>query len=443
MTVAEPLEVHLYGRHVADVVDAGMGVATIRYTVDAVANPLGARLSLSLEPRENTHLALGIGGYWIRSLLPEGKALDWAVTEFGIARDDHFGFLEVLGRDVAGAASIRRVSADDTEAEPHYEALSLTEAARLVKRAHRIPLALDRERGVRLSLAGVQDKLLLHRAGSQYHLPINGVPSTLIVKPDPPLDGDSPRYSGVSSNELLCLVLAREAGFDAASAHVEDFDGTPALVVVRYDRAIGVDGEVTRIHQEDFLSALGVDPLLKYERPQSHKHAPTGGWATAPTFSNRGGPSLADLASVVSENIAPVESRELLARVTFNVAIGNADAHARNYSVLLHPDGRVALAPMYDVVCTRAFAELDTDPAQLIGGVSEIDNVTRDDLVTEGRSWGLPAKVAQRTVTDTLERLAEHLSDAAGAAITLGADPSVTELVTSLIEQRLGRLRAA
>lgn len=439
MTVVEPLQVRLYGRHVADVVDAGMGLATVRYTPAAVAEPLGARLSLSLEPQEATHLATGVGGYWVRSLLPEGKALDWAVTEFGIARDDFFGLLEVLGQDVAGAVSISRESAASEQREPHYEPLSADATAELVKRAHNIPLALDRQRGVRLSLAGVQDKLLLFHDGHSYHLPIHGAPSTHIVKPDPLNDGSSGSYTGISSNELLCLVLARAVGFDAAEAHVEDFDGTPALVVVRYDREVDHAGTVLRTHQEDFASALGGDPHLKYELPHIQKRAAAGGWGTT-TYSNQAGPNLRDLARVVSENISRVEMRELLARVTFHIAIGNADAHARNHSVLLHPDGRVSLSPMYDVVCTRAFPKLDTDPAQLVNGVGQIDDVTAADLVAEGCSWELPERQAQQAVARTIERLSEELSGAVATAVQLGASPRIVDEVATIIEHRVTRM---
>lgn len=38
----------------------------------------------------------------------------------------------------------------------------------------------------------------------------------------------------------------------------------------------------------------------------------------------------------------------LLEAITFNVVIGNGDAHSKNYSVMIDRDGSVSLAPIYD-----------------------------------------------------------------------------------------------
>ena len=112
MTAARPpLVVTLYGRHVADVVDAGVGYTALHYTETAVAEPIGAQLSLSLPVRAETYPGAGVASRWVRSLLPEGRALAWAVQVYGIPEDDRFGLLAVLGADVAGAARHPRQTA--------------------------------------------------------------------------------------------------------------------------------------------------------------------------------------------------------------------------------------------------------------------------------------------------------------------------------------------
>ena len=56
----------------------------------------------------------------------------------------------------------------------------------------------------------------------------------------------------------------------------------------------------------------------------------------------------------------PVDVTVLLRRTTFNVAVGNADAHAKNFS-LLHDadDPEIRLAPFYDVLSTIALELAD------------------------------------------------------------------------------------
>lgn len=441
MTVRPPLSVVLYGRHVADVVDAGFGDTAVRYTEEAIEGPGGARLSLSLPIQTSVHPAGGPGGRWVRSLLPEGRALAWAVQHYGIPEDDRYGLIAQLGEDVAGAAQILAPDATGGEA-PRFEVLGSREVAERVARSREEGLGLDRERGVRLSLAGMQDKVLLHQIDGEYVLPVHGAASTLIIKPEPaaPTDG-SPSLVGLATNELFCLTLARAAGLDVATARVEAFDATVALVVDRYDRRLE-GAVVVRIHQEDLLGALGVDPLLKYERAQVQRIAQAGGFTDPAGVVARGGPSLTDLAAVLADHLGRARLGPFLDAVAFNVAIGNADAHARNYSVLLRPDGDVDLAPLYDLISTRMWAHLDDEAAQLVAGRFAIDEVTRQDLVDEAGNWDLPPRFAAARVQELLERVEHAVDHAVDATAALGGDAAVAESVGALVRARVGRLRA-
>ncbi len=432
------LAVLLYDRHVADLVDAGFGDTAVRYTPEASTNPAGSRLSLSLPVQEAVHPALGPGGRWVRSLLPEGRALTWAVQHFGIPEDDRYGLIAVLGADVAGAVRVL-TSPEGTTRPGRYERLSADELAEAVQRAPEVGLALDRARGVRLSLAGMQDKVLLHRIGNSYYLPIDGAPSSLIVKPEPPVRADGIDLSGLATNELYCLTLARKCGLRAAEASVEDFGGTAALVVTRFDRAEH-GGVLERLHQEDLLGAMGLDPLLKYEQPLVERRAPAGGFADAAAVVARPGPSLADMATLLAEHLGRANLLPFIEAVTFNVIIGNADSHSRNYSVLLDPSGAVGLAPLYDLIATRSYADLDTDTPQRISGQTQIDDVRIDDLVNEAASWRLPRQVVASRVMDTVLAVRHNVERARVETIERGGDPVVARSVTDLISARVGTL---
>src|SRR3546814_641863 len=222
---------------VADLADVGFGDTALTYTAGALEAPSASRLSLSLPVRAEQYPAVGPGGRWVRSLLPEGRALAWAVQHFGIPEDDRYALIGELGSDVAGAVEVLPEGAGSSEGG-HYEPLSGDELASLVGRAHTVGLGLDRSRGVRLSLAGMQDKLLLHEhAPGQFSLPVRGAASTVIVTPEPPeADAARPGVAGVATHAPFRLTLAPECGLHTAPPPLARLGAVAAVGVVRYDR---------------------------------------------------------------------------------------------------------------------------------------------------------------------------------------------------------------
>ena len=438
-----PLPVFLYGHHVADLLDAGFGDTAVRYTTGAVEVPAARRLSLSLPVQPGVHIAGGPGGVWVRSLLPEGRALAWAVTEFGVDEQDRYGLIAAIGADVAGAAQVL-LPGHTPQESGSYERLDRETVISMVQRAHDVGLGLDRQRGVRLSLAGMQDKVLLHRHDGEWFLPLHGAASSRILKPEPPPslrhDGRA-GFAGLATNELFCLKLAARCGMRVATAAVEPFGDTPTLVVERYDRRADADGAVVRLHQEDLLSALGRDPALKYEQPGVERRSPIGGFADVAAFVSRPGPTLRDLAALLAAHLGRANLGPFLAAVTFNVAIGNADAHARNYSVILAPDGNVALAPLYDLVCTRYWDHLDHVGAQRVAGIEDIDKVRDGDLVAEAALWGFPRRVASNRIGGILGAMSENLEAAASDCVASGGDETVAHQVRTMVAARVDQMR--
>jgi serine/threonine-protein kinase HipA len=128
--------------------------------------------------------------------------------------------------------------------------------------------------------------------------------------------------------------------------------------------------------------------------------------------------------------------------VTFNVAIGNADAHARNYSVLLEPDGTVSLAPLYDLIATRCYGQLDAEAPQRINGKTLIDDVRIEDLVAEATAWGLPRPVVTKRVVDTILAVGDHTRGAREECVTRGGDPAVAGAVSDSVAGRVRLLLA-
>src|SRR5690606_9687726 len=104
-------------------------------------------------------------------------------------------------------------------------------------------------------------------------------------------------------------------------------------------------------HMEGCYLALCLPKGAKYERNQTGVR----------------GPSLADMFALVRRHMTAVDITRLLDAVIFNIAIGNVDSHAKNYSILLTPDG-VALAPLYDLMSGLPWPGITQNHAQAVGG---------------------------------------------------------------------------
>ena len=245
--------------------------------------------------------------------------------------------LERIGGECAGAVSLLpEDSPPPTVGERRVRELSEKELEEIVAELPRHPLLAGHE-GLRLSLAGAQSKLPVLILDAVVALPLGNTPSTHIIKPEPD------HFPGLVAVEVLCMTLAKTIGLNVPSVSVRLAGDKPCIVVQRYDRTIDEDGSVTRVHQEDFCQALGFPPERKYQQ--------------------EGGPLLRDCIGLLRDwsTIAALDIRDFLDGLIFNVLIGNADAHGKNYSILYHKGNR-RLAPLYDLVCTLAWPELSKTP---------------------------------------------------------------------------------
>lgn len=94
----------------------------------------------------------------------------------------------------------------------------------------------------------------------------------------------------------------------------------------------------------------------------------------------------------------------LIDRLVVTVALGDADAHAKNHS-LLHRGSAVTLSPIYDVVSTVAYLPEQRHAALAVDGKFRLDEITRAHVLAEARSWGIPEGEARATIDRAIERL--------------------------------------
>lgn len=341
---------------------------------------------------------------FLENILPEGPALERMSVLAGVRPVDTYGILAAFGHDCAGAIMVLpdgdHPAGSDADG---YSPMAPGDLERVISALDATPLAAAPERGFRPSLAGFQRKALVGRADDgTWQLPSGDAPSTWILKPDGP--------HAIAANEATCLRLAAACGLPVPEAELLDVAGIPVLAVKRYDRQDAPAGDIpARVHQEDGCQATAMPPRLKYEE--------------------QGGPALRDFVSVIRNFGDPRDVTGLLRRTTFNMAVGNADAHAKNFSIL-HDAGSsaVRLAPLYDVLSTIALEltdsagqpmRADTHLGQRVGGQADIRNVTAASLIDEAATWGVRQRTASEVVTETMDQVLAAIPATPGDARVL------------------------
>jgi serine/threonine-protein kinase HipA len=357
-----------------------------RWLQTAGAFPLSVTMPLRADPHPSDVISS-----WLANLLPEEEQLHVLTRSLGFDQADVLAVLAEIGGDTAGALSFGAATdralwayaplttfydtADPHQAlERHFEDLG------------RRPFLVGEE-GVRQSLAGGQKKsalavlgpdgapvLRLPEEGDVLAIPLNGAPSTLIVKPD------NPNLPGITENEVWCLRMAQAIGIDAAQVTILQSSKRTAIGVLRYDRRIGRSGQLLRLHQEDFAQANGLPPGRKYERGTL-----------------RG----LDLKTLLEtgRHVSATDALALLDQVIFNILVANTDAHAKNYSLILPVGGSPRLAPLYDVSTVLSWPHVVKTYAQSIDGKKR-----RPDTIS-GRHWEALAREVGYRPTDVKNRV--------------------------------------
>jgi serine/threonine-protein kinase HipA len=187
----------------------------------------------------------------------------------------------------------------------------------------------------RLPLSPALDRALLHASSVGGARPKALIADGLIAKFSSATDSFS-----VVKGEFVAMELARRAGLDVADVELVTALGKDVLLVERFDRE---PPEGTRRTMVSALTLLGLDELLA-------RYA-----------------SYAELAEIVRHRFvdAPGTLRELFARITFNILVGNTDDHARNHAAFW--DGEAfALTPAYDI-CPQGRGGGEAAQAMAIG----------------------------------------------------------------------------
>ena len=352
---------------------------------------------------------------WAANLLPESEQLRTLGQLLGMARSDVIGLLSAIGGDTAGALSFGQPG----RAYP-VQWRAIGEAEELERMIEDLPNKpfLVGEEGVSMSLAGVQSKVAVAvDCDGRIFIPMNGSPSTHILKPD------SLRLPGSVQNEAFCLTLAKRMRIPAPEVTTGRAGKRTYLLVKRYDRT-DLGDRCRRLHQEDYCQALSKPPSAKYETNQTGTR----------------GPTLKDMFDITRRYMPPTEIVRLLDIVIFNVLACNSDAHAKNYSIMIRA-GRSSLAPIYDVMCGEVWENVTKNLAQKVAGISQGDHLKRTHWHQFARECGLnPRQVVDRIDTFAKSAIAEAELAASEVAAMPAGDNPILDRTRQAVERRARRL---
>jgi serine/threonine-protein kinase HipA len=414
------LSVFLRGSPVGSLERTGPSRYRFAYSKEAIqgdwSDPM-ARLSASLPLREERFKPSESAPFF-EGLLPEGAVRGTIAGKLGISEANGFDMLAALGADCAGAVMI--LPKDQPPQSPGAAARPLSEnqIGELLRDLPRDPLGIDVEPGgVRLSLGGVQDKLILVRLPTgDFAQPLGGMPSTCLLKPE------HERFEGLAVNEAFCMRVAAAAGNKAAVTELLELDGIRCLYSERFDRTVDADGRTVRLHQEDMCQALGLLPTQKYEA--------------------EGGPSVASVIALLRRQSSPriaLDVNAFVRAVLTGFLLGNSDAHGKNFSLLYDPANGVRLAPLYDVVSTAVYEDLTPRLAMAIGGEddpSQVDLLRWERLGAESGLGGALPRFVQRWSSEILAATDACLRD----AVQEGWSHPVLEAIADVCRERARRL---
>jgi serine/threonine-protein kinase HipA len=322
-----------------------------------------------------------LGGY-----VPEGSQRIHMSAKRHIESDNLFDLLHEFGGSIAGAVTLR-----DHDEPPNfhmtYEPLSDEALSELLLRA------LDEsDQGItddsRSTLPGWQPKVLVARFGDEWLRPHGRAHSTHILKPQIPDRAER------IFDEHYSHLLGRHMGLLHYSSDILVACGVTFLAIERFDREV-INDTVQLIHQEDLAQVMSLDwrdTNVKFQEP------------SRPSDPARA--SVRNIASALS--LIPGGDRAVeqwLRQLTYRVAIGDNDGHAKNVAVM-HTPGATTLTDVYDAVPNLFQQErIAWNLGLAIDGIFDQRLLSTSNLVNEAVSWGTLSssrafEILKETLTD-------------------------------------------
>ncbi|MCR5715677.1 MAG: HipA domain-containing protein [Lachnospiraceae bacterium] len=330
-------------------------------------------------------------------LLPEGFMRKSIASNMHFDEQDYLSILDHLGKECLGAL---RIGEPDEDRESGYEAISPEQVKELA--AEGTTKSTEMVIKTHLSLTGASGKVGLYydESNDGWYLPCGTAPSTHIVKQS------HIRLDGIVTNEQLSMLAAGKCGIDVPESFIINVgtgvDSEVLFATKRYDRTIdetspeiGQLKRPFRIHQEDFAQAMGIASFDKYEKAGQNYAVKM--FEIIRKYAKR-----------------PLEDQlRLWNRMVFNFALGNTDAHIKNYALLYDPhlEG-VSLAPAYDMISTVIYESATRDMSFHIGGDRNLDRIREENFQSLAAEIGISKKLAMNHYDQVMDRFEVAIREA-------------------------------
>lgn len=241
---------------------------------------------------------------------------------------------------------------------------------------------LNENRG-HFSLSGAQSKYSVIKQDGEFRLTSAGERGTYILKP---ALSDFERRADSPANEHLTMSIARKVfHIETADCELCQFaNGEPGYLTKRYD--VAPDG--SRIQQEDFASLGGIT---------RDTHGPDYKYAAL---------SYEEIGQLIRRYLPAwkIEMVKFYDLILYNFLFSNGDAHLKNFSVLMTPDGDYRLAPAYDLIDTHIHLPDDSIFGLRKGLFADGRKFPRGVGNKEFKEFGLSLGLSETTVIRELDR---------------------------------------
>lgn len=310
------------------------GSLTFAYEQQWLHAPFARPVSLSL-PLVNQIYSGDVVYNFFDNLLPDNFDIRARIqAKFHIQTNQPFDLLASIGKDCVGALQMIDGEIPSFKNEINSEPLNEKEIASILRGYQNYPLGMTSDTSdFRISIAGAQEKTAFLYHKNKWCRPLGATPTTHIFKlpigfiPHQQID-----LSDSCENEWLCSLITAAFGLPVAHCEILHFEDTKVLAVERFDRRLSQDKTwIMRLPQEDMCQALGISSNLKYQAD--------------------GGPGIKDIMNLLLGSASPTKDRELFfrAQVLFWL-LAAIDGHAKNFSILIEPEGKYRLTPLYDIM---------------------------------------------------------------------------------------------
>lgn len=282
---------------------------------------------------------------FIENLLPEGKGREILTNMYHISKNNLFALIQLIGKDTTGALTF---NLEHNTFMTSFREITISELSHRIKDRKNVPIAIW-DGNVRLSVAGVQDKLPITILDKKFGFGEGELASTHILKFESNDDN-------LVLNEYLSLKLASIAGLKTPNIQIVNFENEIVLQVERFDRELISRNKVIRRHIIDGCQALNLNVMHKYERAFGKE-----------LKDYKEGVSFKKLFTLIEKCSSPIiAKKDIITWIIVNLCLGNSDAHGKNISFFIDKN-KMELTPFYDILNIEIYEnKYDTDFAMAI-----------------------------------------------------------------------------